>query len=366
MKFTNACGQAAGWTLAFEGDGREMLVVVAKATYGLPPTGEAPRLADEQVPLVEADRFSGEPGLSAPMFETDYAHRKPGCDVLLIGSAHVPQGRQATRIEVGLRVGPMVKQFAVVGERHWQRRVLGIATSAPLPFSTLPISYDCAFGGTDRTQEKNGQTDAYLANPVGRGYWRHTDAIDGSPLPNTEALDEPIASYSGKYRPMALSPIGRNWAPRVDHAGTYDQSWIENTAPFWPADFDPRYFQAAPPDQVIPYLRGGEEIVLRNLTPDGHRSFQLPTRALPITFIPHVGRDLTLRAQLDTIVLEPDAQRFTLAWRANLPLARSVFDVREAIVGEMSAAWHRARRFPGKTYYASLRELVAEQRGGRA
>jgi hypothetical protein len=39
-----------------------------------------------------------------------------------------------------------------------------------------------------------------------------------------------------------------------------------------------------------------------------------------------------------------------------------VFDVKETITGEMTQAWHRARRFPDKTYHRSLADAVAAKR----
>ena len=45
-----------------------------------------------------ADTFTGEPGFSAPVYEVDFAPRKPRCDVLLVGSAYAPEGRPATRV----------------------------------------------------------------------------------------------------------------------------------------------------------------------------------------------------------------------------------------------------------------------------
>ncbi|NKI94699.1 DUF2169 domain-containing protein [Rhizobacter sp. SG703] len=366
MRFTNVSGVPAGWTFGFRRDGRELLVVIVKATYALPDHGGEAQLHAGQVPLVEADRFSGEPGASAPLHESDYAHGKPACDVLLLGSAHAPGGRPTTHCGVGLKVGSLVKQFKVVGPRHWQKRLVGATRSAPQYFSQLPISYDVAFGGTDRTDEADGRIHAYEENPVGRGYWHRLQHIDGQPLPSTEALDEDVDSPDGRYRPQAFSPIGRSWLPRRRHAGTYDQDWIENTAPLWPDDFDERYFQAAAPDQVMPWPQGGEEVVLKNLTPDGLRRFALPRRAMPVTFIPHRGHDVTREASIDTLVFEPDEGRFSLTWRVALPLGRSVFDVKEVIAGEMSTQWHRERRFPGKTYHASLADAVrAKARGGR-
>ena len=359
MRFTNQTPHPAAWTLAFEPDGREMLVVIVKATYSLPVAGEPAAVAAQQVALVQADQFTGDPGASAPLHETDFAHRKPACDVLLVGSAYAPRGRRVARTEVALEVGALAKRFAVVGERRWRRQLGRATASSPEPFAAMPISYDVAFGGTDGA---GAHPEAYPLNPVGRGYCRQARRSEGRLLPCTEELHRPVQDGDGRYAPMALSPIGRNWAPRAGHAGTYDQAWIETTAPLWPADFDPRYFQAAPPDQRMAYPQGGERVVLRNLTPDGQRAFELPARRMPVTFIPHRGRDVTLRANLDTIVLEPDAERFTLAWRANLPLGQSVFDVRETIVGDMPAAWHRARRFPGKAYHAGLGALVAQRK----
>jgi hypothetical protein len=269
------------------------------------------------------------------------------------------------RLTVGLKVGTMVKQFAVVGDRWWRQRLGGVAASEPEPFVSLPLSYDVAFGGTDRREEAQGRTDTYLPNPVGRGYCRHASRADDLPLPNTEALDQPVRAPDDHARPMALSPIGRNWAPRAAYAGTYDQHWIENTAPLWPEDFDPRYFQCAPPDQVVPYLAGGEEVVLQHLTPDGRRAFRLPALPMPVTFIPHKGRDAARSASVDTLVLETDAGRMTLTWRCPLPLAGSVFDVKEVVVGELPLAWHRQRQFPGKTYLGGLGALVAQRAEAR-
>ena len=107
MEFLNQSGVAAGWTLGFESDGRELLIVAIKATYTLPTQGSEPTLAEEQIKLTTADEFTGEPGRSAPLRETDFSHRKPKCDVVLNGSAWASGGRPARSVEVGLRVGSL-------------------------------------------------------------------------------------------------------------------------------------------------------------------------------------------------------------------------------------------------------------------
>src|SRR5579871_5646048 len=97
MEFVNETKVQAGWTLGFERNGRELLIIAIKATYNLPATHDDPVLAEEQNPLVKADEFTGEPGLSATLHETDYAPRKLNCDVVLNGSAYAPGGRQRER-----------------------------------------------------------------------------------------------------------------------------------------------------------------------------------------------------------------------------------------------------------------------------
>jgi hypothetical protein len=346
MELINSTRMVAGYTMGLEPSGRELLVVVVKGTFRIPADGEPVRLAEEQLPLVMADTFTGEPGLSAPVYEVDFAPRKPRCDVLLVGSAHAPGGRPVTRVEVGVRVNGMSKSFAVVGDRHWQAGATGVGASPPRAFTTMPITYDRAFGGVDARHEDPSQHVAFMRNPVGRGFHKHLKAsfVDGSPLPNTEEIARSIAAPdSMAYLPMALGPLGRHWEPRAPLAGTYDEAWLKDHFPFLPPDFDERYYQAAPPDQQIPHPQGGEEIVLVNLTPGGRVAFTLPVFDAPIHFFPKRGDREDGRLVLDTIVLEPDEQRFTLTWRATRALKKKMLEVDQTMVGRRSAAWWAQR-----------------------
>lgn len=351
--------------MGFDADGRELIVVAIKATFAIPGGGEEPMLLDEQVPLVESDEFAGEPGLSAPVYEVDYAHRKVACDVLVHAYAHAPDGGRVTRLPVGIRVGGMTKTFDVVGERVWERGAFGVAPGAPAPFDVLPISYERAFGGVDASAGDPQNVRTFAPNPVGRGFAHFKERVHGRPLPNTEERGRRVEDPAGAYRPMALGPIGRNWHPRAKLAGTYDQAWIERRAPFWPDDFDYRYFQSAPEDQQIPFPQGGEEVVLRNLTPGGHLGFVLPELRMPVFFFLHDGSEQRLTPVVDTLVIEPELGRFTMTWRTSLPMRRSCFDVRRIIAGELPDRWQRERRVRGKPFYRNLEELARARRGGR-
>jgi hypothetical protein len=359
MDFVNKSSVPAGWTMGFAPDGRELIVIAIKATFVIPHDQGTPEHAAEQAPLVQADEFTGEAGLSAPLYETDYAHRKPMCDVVLNGSAYAPPGKTAKQIVVGMRVGAVSKTFTVVGNRVWRDGVLGLGPSGPEPFEVMPISYDNAFGGTDR----NGNPiKTFLPNPIGRGYAHYTKRIDGQPLPNTEEAGASVTSPAGDYRPMSFGPIGRNWPARVKYTGTYDEKWLQDRRPFWPDDFDYRYFQSAPLEQQMPYPSGGEPVVLTNLTPEADVRFNLPTRSIPLWVVPHRGKTERVEPVIDTIVIEPDLGRFTMTWRAVVPMQRSCFDTKQVIVGDMPAAWQRAQKYGGKPYYQGLAELVRARR----
>ena len=363
MELINATGMQAGYTMGIQPDGRELLVVVVKGTFTIPTDGKEPTLAAEQVPLVEADVFTGEPGLSAPLYESDYAPRKPRCDVLLNGSAYAPGGKPTDRVTVSFRVGTVHKSFDVVGKRFWKTGILLIGATAPEPFTVMPISYNNAFGGVDRSQEDPLKHRWYPTNHAGVGYHDCLDSkfIDGKPLPNTEETGKKVTHPHGNYKPMAFGPIGRAWQPRPKYAGTYDQDWLENHFPFLPGDFDERYYQSAPSDQQIEYPGGGEEIELVNLSAQRRCVIRLPDLTIPVVFISRRSRESSSSAFVDTVVLEPDSERFLLVWRTALPLCRNIFEIIQCTVGLLPKGWYRARA-TGKTYYASLREFAAAPR----
>lgn len=357
MELINATRMVASYNMGLEPSGRESLVVVIKGTFRMPPP-DAPTghfaLHEEQVPLVMADTFTGKPGLSAPVYEVDFAPRKQRCDILLLGSAYAPQGRPATRIEAGVRAGNWSKSLAVVGPRHWECGPLGATASPPGVFVQQPLSYDVAFGGADLRHEDPSEHAAFMPNPVGLGFHKHIrmDWVDGAPLPRTEEIGHAVHDPGGNYRPMALGPVGRGWSTRSCFAGTYDDEWLDKHFPFLPPDFDPQYFQAAPMDQQVPlemFQQAPVDVVLGNLTPEGITRFTIPHLVAPVHVFPKHGGREDHTAVLDTVVIEPDAQRFTLSWRVTRPLKKSLFEIAQVLVGKKGREWWQQReqvKFP--------------------
>lgn len=351
MELVNATRMVAGYNLGVEPSGRELLVVVAKGTFRIPPP-DAPEgsfeLHDVQLPLVMADTFTGEPGMSAPVSEVDFAPRKPRCDILLLGSAYAPQGRPATRVEVGMRVGNWSKTMAVIGPRHWECGLSGATPTPPGVFVRQPISYDVAFGGTDLLHEDPAQHAAFMRNPAGRGFHRHirVEWVEGRPLPATEEVDRSVRDPGGDYRPMAFGPVGRGWEPRSRFAGTYDEVWRDKHFPFLPPDFDEQYFQSAPLDQQVPlahFHNGPVDVLLANLTPEGLTRFTIPHLTAPVHVFTRDGEREDHVASLDTVVIEPDEGRFSLTWRVTRPLKKDIFEIAQVMVGRKGREWWQQR-----------------------
>src|SRR5262249_2144230 len=151
-------------------------------------------------------------------------------------------------------IGPLRKKLRVLGDRVWKAGFLGPKLGDPQPFSQMPLIYERTFGGQHGDPPQSDPR-----NPVGRGFVTRKADLPDTLAPN---IEDP----SDKTRPAGLGPIAPNWSPRCDRAGPYDAAWHEQRKPLVPADFDDRFFQAAPDDQQVPgYLSGGEEVELINV-----------------------------------------------------------------------------------------------------
>jgi hypothetical protein len=369
LTLVNETPFVAAWTLGTQIDGRETIVVAVKATYrldGLDAEKKNPVLAEEQLPLLMQDELGEAPATSAPLLENDFAPIKPCCDVVLVGGAHAPMGKRVPSLFTRLRVGPISKTIRVLGPRVWSKVGGTLSRTSPIAFESQPISYDVAFGGTDTHPEDPGKISTYLENPVGKGFRKYRFDLDGVIMPSTEEVDREVTSPSSTYRPMSYGPIGRNWKPRSAFAGTYDQAWLDARAPLWPLDLDARYFQAAPPDQTMPFPRGGEPVELVNLVPVALNqaaglSTRLPANRVMVAFFSWREEAALLDANLDTIVFLPEKGSFACTWRVAKPMTRDLFDLREIVVGEAQGSFtgRMRARAHGKTYFPGL-DAVAD------
>ncbi len=288
---------------------------ILKATFDI--SGEL-RVADDQLPLITADEYLGEPGESSIVRASEYCSFKPATDVLLIGHAYAPAGRSATELDVGLLVDGNGMTIRVFGDREWRNGFFGESISEPVPFEKIPLVHERAFGGVDVT--KKGDPLGFEYNPVGTGF-RHrkgTRRPEGMKLPNLEDPQNLIRRSNDKPMPASCAPICASWLPRLQYAGTYDEVWQKERAPYLPNDFDTRFNNVAQPGLTFsPYLRGGEQVDVSNASPESRLQFKLPPLDVLVT-LRIEGSDQSVPVNLDTVCIEPDDARLSMIWRGRL------------------------------------------------
>jgi hypothetical protein len=305
---------AAERTWVRDRDGSEIWLVAVKATFDVGRDGGV-TVAKEQPVVTQIPVHVGKPGQSSLRYESDLPRTKTTTDIFVLGQAHAPGGRAVEQLDVGIAVGPVVKMLKVFGDRTWQGQRIGAARS----FVSMPLVYERAFGGTD-ARSKAPAWDT--RNPVGRGYAVDAEHIDGQPLPNVEHPRHLIARWNDRPEPAGFGPLACHWQARQQFAGTYDEKWQQERLPLLPDDFDDRHYQCAPSDQWAPqFLRGGEPVALRNLTPGGgDLRFALPRVFLGFETQFYTGPSVRHDPpKLHTVILEPDAARVSLVWHTALP-----------------------------------------------
>lgn len=323
-------------------DGRPTLTAVVKATFDILPRGRLV-LADEQRPLDAAGTFWGPPETSSHRFEPEVTPIKLATDVAVVGHAHAPTPR-TTMMDVGVRVGPVSKGIRVFGERMWYRVGVGHALTAPRPFERMPVQYERAFGGWDRSDPDPARHTCERRNTVGRGF-HASRSVPGTDdfAPNLEDPAALIQGYRDHPPPAGLGFTLPGWLPRATLTGTFDAAWEATRKPRLPADFDLRFYNGASPGLVAPgLLRGDEPVQVVGMRPEGGLAFSLPGIPPPQLRVSVVRRkDEHPALALDTVILDMDELQLVLLWRARLRLPEGPGDVRM-----LELTSDAARQFP--------------------
>ena len=233
------------------------------------------------------------------LYPSDFADFKPQADVLLRGSCHTPGKKRMTECPVRFGVGAWSKILRVVGHRVWMDGVLGPAMSDPVPFDRMTLDDRHSFGGPE-----------HPLNPVGKGFGTRE-------LPNIEHVEDLLRTRSDRPTPAGFGPLSPSRPERRAKVGKrYGKPYREKRAPYYAEDFDWSFFNAAPPDQRLPYLRGDEELLFQNL----HPAAEVFRSRLPGLRIRAFASDLPGRLRevpmvLDTLLADLDEEALHLVWR---------------------------------------------------
>lgn len=354
----NTTGMLAGLTVFTDKDGRDHCVVVVKGTFNVCKDGKV-TLADEQLPLVYADKHYGDPGNTSIQYECDFVPFKPRADLIVNGFVFSPNESPVRELLAGFQVGSVRKIIKIFGNRYWDSGLAGLKPSDPERFIKMPLKYEHAYGGADQSDDDPKNWGFELRNLVGVGFYmgKGIGSVVGKSLPNLENSNHLINTWSDRPAPASFGGLARGWQPRIKFAGTYDQQWLDRRFPFLPEDFDQQYFQSAPADQQFSYFRGGEELRFANMTPEGSLSFTMPQLEIPITYR-FRDRSITMEPNIDTVIVEPDQYRFVAVWRTSVPLGRKIHALREITVGRPPKSAAPARMLHGKPYFSSINEAI--------
>jgi hypothetical protein len=303
-------------------DGTPVAVAVVKATFTI--AEGSPRLADEQLPVFPAGVPLGEPGKSSYLYEPECSYYKPNTDVVFIGDAIPPSGA-ATQVEVCFSLGGLRKRAMAIGDRFWMRSLGGTYLSSPEPFERMPLTYERAFGGWDRSDPNPAHHNVEARNPVGAGFSRKfAPGQEQIALANIEDARDRVKTMDSRPKPVGFGFTNPDWQPRASLAGTYDTPWAQNRKPLLPTDFDPSFFNGASEGlRANGYLVGNEQVALENCSSRPFATFSLPGILPPRCRFRLVRRtDHTLTTNLDTVVVNARDSVLVLTWRCFIPLPR--------------------------------------------
>lgn len=308
----------AGMFLFPDVNGIDTMYIVTKATFTIDGKVET---AEEQVPILQADEYWDEPAESSLKYASEAHPAKSSTDVVLVGEAQTPDRREVDSLYATLAVAEREKTILVIGDRQWTGSLMMPFMTVPVPFETMPLVYERAYGGL---HEIGGEEDRILyeeRNPVGRGFVgeRKRNELKGLPLPNLEDCEAPLDEPGNLQKPASFGHVAPSWEPRRSLAGTYDANWQRRRAPYLPEDFDPRFFNTAHPDLIFErYLEGGEPVELVNLSARGPIKFNLPKCEFQVR-VTIADEDVPAQMNMETVLFEPEAKRFSMTWKGAVP-----------------------------------------------
>jgi hypothetical protein len=253
------------------------------------------------------------PVLDAP-FETDFGifHgegfiAKDGVDVCVLGSIQLEAPVTETRISLHLQAKEWALQ--VFGDRRWRKRGDELVSSDPEPFTTMPLSYRRAYGGTT---EHDYEVVTWADNPHGCGHYLTEEGALGGLLPNIEADDGPrVAHWIDQPEVAGWAPYPMFWGLRAREGVDVSKVTRENPLPRIRA----RLNNHAHPALVLPELEPCAVLSVRGARAE-ELWFPLPALTL-YAGIDFGGTREEVSATLDGVFVWLDAGRLTLTHRCH-------------------------------------------------
>jgi len=303
-------------------DGSLIGIVLIKEKFSVDRAGRVLRIGEAVIRGSDEWFDPSAPATSSIKYPSDVVQSKPSTDVLVVGEAMLPYRQPAKRIDVEVRVGSIHKRLAAFGPRAWFRSSGTYKLSDPAETESVGVMWEGAWGGSDYETDPEAPVEE-PRNPNGRGVVRDETALEGTLGPSIEDPSDLIRNHRSTPAPAGLTAIGRHWVPRRTYGGTIDDDWMTERMPLPPLDFDPRFNQAAPPDQITSEpMKGGEPVEIVNMSELGPVRFRVPKLRFFVGLETRLGVMTEFPPQLDTLLIEPTARTLDMTWRSVVPLPR--------------------------------------------
>jgi hypothetical protein len=323
MSLVNTSRHAAQDAVTVDQHGREVVVVVVKATFEVATSGAlVPAAEPSAVRLGDVVWREDDPKTSL-RFPGELCTRKVGTDVVVVGSARSP--KPVTVMDVVVTVRDTSVPVRVHGERTFRRGIGGVVVGAAAPFVEAPVVYEHAYGGQTADHK------LYEArNFSGVGVAERADDLVGTPAPRIEHPARPHKSASDKHAPVGIGAIWSYWSPRRELFGTMDRAWTEERMPIPPVDFNERANNVAHPSLVFDrHLVSGDPIAVSGMTVEGALRFVMPALNVQVSGRSDVSGRSATRPPVDTVIVLPDERRVEMVMRRTFSRGRGRDVLRE-------------------------------------
>lgn len=309
------CG--GGWNVA----------LLAKRTYTI--SAGAVQCADEQLPLNREDRYGAATSASfAPLLAgSDFTGAKSSTDVIVLGSAWAPRGKQVYYLDCSVEVGrAYAKRVRVFGKRQLLRGIFGTwRFSHPQPFTHLQLDYCNCYGG--QAFDRYGVVYTHPANPSGcgfalrRGKGAHHELVvplqedPAHPLEASALRLHHFEHWQHMPAPTSLGWVAPSVYPRATFWGIEPQ--LQSVATNKGVVCDPRAWQAASTGLWGKRLLGNEPVRLRYFDADTPEfCFSLPAESPSLRLDTGSGPQAACAPQLETVSIDMEHKLLTMLWRA--------------------------------------------------
>jgi len=304
-----------------------VLMITAKATFSFDARGHVQLDTQQPYPLFPT-QMQTELGL---LPRDDLPGLRGELEVILLGNAHAPAGKPIAQRSVSLRVGSVLHELEVFGDRTWLTHE---EISAPELFSALPLTYARAYGGSfdvlidaDSKLRISDQTNSeglgFDLEHAMRGFGEALRAPEGYPklpgyirqLPNVEHPERLISQWSD-------APLPAGWATLAFDSGIRSRWVFDRIAAERPISQDEviaHAYQQAHPDWVIPLPPKLPIVEMKGVVPFETATFLLPDLQ-PVADVLH-GTTVNAHALAPRmLVLLPEELRFYMVYQCVLKL----------------------------------------------